>query len=175
MRGSSGGGGGAGGGSSSKASSNAIGASGTADGVLSVTPDSPADSEWRSRRGPLDASEGGGGPWGEEDAPGGCQCPRAPVGAAAGTTSHQGSHVGFHEAQIILGQRFCWAVRLINRPCFGDDVFRRRESIPYLFLTPLFRRRLPRALDRPSADGPVRQVHLEDRKLLGNLQARVEE
>ena len=41
-RGATGGGGGAGGGSSSKASAN--GSSG-ADGVLSVTPDSPADSE----------------------------------------------------------------------------------------------------------------------------------
>ena len=73
LRGSSGGGGGAGGaggGSSSKASANANGASGAADGVLSITPDSPADSEWRSRRGPLDASEGGSGPWGEEDAAG---------------------------------------------------------------------------------------------------------
>lgn len=75
MRGASGGGGGAGGaggGSSSKASANSNGASGAADGVLSVTPDSPADSEWRSRRGPLDASEGGSGPWGEEDAAGAC-------------------------------------------------------------------------------------------------------
>ena len=66
-RGATGGGGGAGGGSSSKASAN--GSSG-ADGVLSVTPDSPADSEWRARRGPLDAGEGGGDAWSDEDATG---------------------------------------------------------------------------------------------------------
>jgi len=60
-------GGAGGGGSSSKASANANGA---ADGILSITPDSPADTEWRSRRGPLDGSEGGSGPWGEEDAAG---------------------------------------------------------------------------------------------------------
>jgi hypothetical protein len=33
-----------------------------------VTPDSPADAEWRARRGPLDVAEGG--PWGVEDAAG---------------------------------------------------------------------------------------------------------
>jgi hypothetical protein len=43
---------------------------GSGDGTLSVTPDSPADSEWRARRGPLDASEGG--PWASEDAAGAC-------------------------------------------------------------------------------------------------------
>jgi hypothetical protein len=36
-----------------------------------VTPDSPADSEWRQRRGPLDAAEGG--PWASEDAAGACE------------------------------------------------------------------------------------------------------
>lgn len=63
-----GGAGGAGGGSSSKATAN--GGATAADGVLSVTPDSPADSEWRSRRGPLDGVGEISGPWGEEDSTG---------------------------------------------------------------------------------------------------------
>eukprot|EP00982_Pelagococcus_subviridis_P010821 31032-Pelagococcus_subviridis.AAC.4 len=66
--GGGGGGGSAGGGSSSKAAAN--GAPAAADGTLSITPDSPADAEWRARRGPLDSSEGGSGPWGEEDSTG---------------------------------------------------------------------------------------------------------
>ena len=66
-RGATGGGGGAGGGSSSKASANG---SSVADGVLSVTPDSPADSEWRARRGPLDAGGNGDVDWSDEDATG---------------------------------------------------------------------------------------------------------
>lgn len=44
------------------------GSGGGGDGTLSVTPDSPADSEWRARRGPLDV--GDGGPWAGEDAAG---------------------------------------------------------------------------------------------------------
>jgi len=39
------------------------------DGLLTPTPDSPADSEWRSRAGPLDVSDGGG-PWKQEDSSG---------------------------------------------------------------------------------------------------------
>jgi len=50
-------GGGSGGGSGGSGSSARDAAHG--DGTLSVTPDSPADSEWRQRRGPLDAAEGG--------------------------------------------------------------------------------------------------------------------
>lgn len=60
---------------------------GGGDGTLSVTPDSPADSEWRARRGPLDASEGG--PWASEDAAGACDydsmCARATAGGDVGT------------------------------------------------------------------------------------------
>lgn len=40
------------------------------DGVLTPTPDSPADSEWRSRAGPLDVNSGNGGPWKQEDCSG---------------------------------------------------------------------------------------------------------
>lgn len=40
------------------------------DGVLTPTPDSPADSEWRSRAGPLDVNNGNGGPWKQEDCSG---------------------------------------------------------------------------------------------------------
>ena len=61
-----------GGGSAGSGSNTNKASSGTGppapDGVLSITPDSPADSEWRARRGPLDAADGG--PWGEEDAAG---------------------------------------------------------------------------------------------------------
>ena len=39
------------------------------DGLLTPTPDSPADSEWRSRAGPLDVNDGGG-PWKQEDSSG---------------------------------------------------------------------------------------------------------
>ena len=38
--------------------------------MLSVTPDSPADSEWRARRGPLDAGGNGDVDWTDEDATG---------------------------------------------------------------------------------------------------------
>ena len=62
-------GGGSGGGSGGSGSSARDAAHG--DGTLSVTPDSPADSEWRQRRGPLDAAEGG--PWASEDAAGACE------------------------------------------------------------------------------------------------------
>jgi len=55
---------------------------GGGDGTLSVTPDSPADSEWRARRGPLDASEGG--PWASEDAAGACDCESMRAFAARG-------------------------------------------------------------------------------------------
>ena len=61
------GGGGAGGGSSSKVGANATSA---ADGVLTPTVDSPADSEWRSRRGPLDGVGEISGPWEDEDSTG---------------------------------------------------------------------------------------------------------
>jgi hypothetical protein len=40
------------------------------DGSLTVTPDSPADAEWRARRGPLDGVGEITGPWGEEDSTG---------------------------------------------------------------------------------------------------------
>jgi len=40
------------------------------DGVLTPTPDSQADSEWRTRLGPLDCVDGG--PWHEEDSTGTC-------------------------------------------------------------------------------------------------------
>lgn len=39
------------------------------DGLLTPTPDSPADSEWRSRAGPLDVNDGDG-PWKQEDSSG---------------------------------------------------------------------------------------------------------
>jgi hypothetical protein len=98
-----GGAGGAGGGSgSSKAGVNANGASGAADGVLSITPDSPADSEWRARRGPLDVEVACGGPWGEEDAAGAWRvCTVAHSCASNGERG--GMHVGF------FNESFCHA------------------------------------------------------------------
>lgn len=59
------------GGSGSSAPSGSARDAAHGDGTLSVTPDSPADSEWRQRRGPLDAAEGG--PWASEDAAGACE------------------------------------------------------------------------------------------------------
>ena len=94
------------------------------DGVLSVTPDSPCDSEWRNRRGPLDFDEVGG-PWADED-----------DGGAKSTATRLRRRmlppvlVGRKLAQCLLQ---AYATRCVDG-------------------------------GRPGADGPVWEVHLEDRK-----------
>lgn len=190
LRGASGGGGGAGGaggGSSSKASANSNGASGAADGVLSVTPDSPADSEWRARGGPLDASEGGSGPWGEEDAAGACVYHRSVAHRIDASHEDDGDRRGapgracrvflffifFNGVAVADGVLFfmlffsryaCTAVELFCLSVASTAVNQKKKNNPVSFAQPSSPPpSLPSpSVNRSSADGPLRQVHVED-------------
>lgn len=110
--GTGGGAGGAGGGSSSKgvASSERQG-----DGSLTVTPDSPADAEWRARKGPLDGVGEITGPWGEEDSTGTCHLMRTVIVEACATPPRR-THPTFGKSRNYTQTPFADAERLLLLP-----------------------------------------------------------
>ena len=177
-RGAGGGGGGAGGAGGGSSSKGVASSERQGDGSLTVTPDSPADAEWRARRGPLDGVGEISGPWGEEDSTGSCPETR-PATVARRVAPRARRRDGRRKSMSRLAfRRFFRVSRVLTRrfaPIRADPKRRlasrrRKNAAPS-------GRRLTRPppcvpLRRPATDGPVRQVHVEDRELLGDLQAR---
>lgn len=112
---------------------------GVPDGTLTPTPDSPCDSEWRARRGPLDFEDAG--PWADDDDGG------ASPGAAASIPRGHAARAGASPARV-RGVRAAQRRRLPAWHSFPRTDADTRPSSA----TP----------GRPRSGRPVWEVHVED-------------
>lgn len=126
------------------------------DGVLTPTPDSPADSEWRSRAGPLDVNSGNGGPWKQEDCSGRWFRSANSISVFLSTRKFGCVIIiVFSSCSLLL---FVWVFfweekRLKNNSFFTLRCFKHSKN-------------------RTTTGGHVRQVHVENREFLGDFQTR---
>ena len=125
------------------------------DGVLTPTPDSPADSEWRSRAGPLDVNSGNGGPWKQEDCSGRWFRSANSISVLLSTRNLDvSSSSSFLLALSFVCLGFFWEEkRLKNNSFFTLRYFKHSKN-------------------RTATGGHVRQVHVENREFLGDFQTR---
>ena len=125
------------------------------DGVLTPTPDSPADSEWRSRAGPLDVNNGNGGPWKQED--------------CSGRWFRSANSIS-----VLLSTRKFGCVIIVVfsscSPLFVWVFFGRKTRLKNNSFFTL--RYFKHSKNRTATGGHVRQVHVENREFLGDFQTR---
>jgi hypothetical protein len=126
------------------------------DGVLTPTPDSPADSEWRSRAGPLDVNSGNGGPWKQED--------------CSGRWFRSANSIS-----VLLSTRKFGCVIIIvfsscSLLCLFGFFLGGKTTEKQFFLYSL--RYFKHSKNRTTTGGHVRQVHVENREFLGDFQTR---
>ena len=126
------------------------------DGVLTPTPDSPADSEWRSRAGPLDVNNGNGGPWKQED--------------CSGRWFRSANSISV----FLSTRKFGCVIIIVFSSCslllfvfFGGGEEKRLKNNSFFTL-----RYFKHSKNRTTTGGHVRQVHVENREFLGDFQTR---
>ena len=126
------------------------------DGVLTPTPDSPADSEWRSRAGPLDVNSGNGGPWKQED--------------CSGRWFRSANSISV----LLSTRKFGCVIIIVFSSCFLLCLFgfflggKTTEKQFFLYSLRYFKH----SKNRTTTGGHVRQVHVENREFLGDFQTR---
>ena len=126
------------------------------DGVLTPTPDSPADSEWRSRAGPLDVNSGNGGPWKQEDCSGRWFRSANSISVLLSTRKFG--------CDIIIVFSSCSLLCLFGFFLGGKTT----EKQFFLYSLRYFKH----SKNRTTTGGHVRQVHVENREFLGDFQTR---
>ena len=124
------------------------------DGVLTPTPDSPADSEWRSRAGPLDVNNGNGGPWKQED--------------CSGRWFRSANSISV----LLSTRKFGCVIIIVFSFWFSFFLFffweeKRLKNNSFFTL-----RYFKHSKNRTATGGHVRQVHVENREFLGDFQTR---